>query len=89
MIAGRKTPFLLLFCFFSLISVQVFAQLPEDDYDDELNAATTQTDISPSDSALEKIIKPVDIPFVEGKPRIDGKIDEEYWQRAVRLSVDF
>lgn len=89
MIAGRKTPFLLLFCFFSLISVQVFAQLPEDDYDDELNAATTQTDISPSDSALEKIIKPVDIPFVKGKPRIDGKIDEEYWQRAVRLSVDF
>lgn len=35
------------------------------------------------------IVKPLDIPVVEGAPVIDGDINDEFWRRAIKLTIDY
>lgn len=35
------------------------------------------------------IVKPLDIPVVDGSPVIDGNINDEFWNRAIKLTIDY
>ena len=72
-----------LFIIFFSFSVSASTVLDDDKEENDI-----EIDIEEGKEAAS-IIKPLEIPAVDGTPVIDGNINDEFWSRAVKLSIDY